>query len=91
MYLSQFCTKKPYKFDQQILHRFYRRAPYALAWVRIKKTVVEREFWTKHNLFTRDLEPKLRTHKLSTKLKDLWSFPVEYNTSVDFYFTSKNP
>ena len=31
-------------------------------------------------------DPKLRTHKLSGKLKDLWSFSVEFDLRVVFQF-----
>jgi hypothetical protein len=34
---------------------------------------------------------KLRTHKLSGKLKGLWSFSLDYNLRVVFYFTIDNP
>jgi len=33
----------------------------------------------------------LKTHKLSGKLKGLWSFSVEYDVRVIFYFTKDNP
>ena len=39
-----------------------------------------------HNPF----EPSLKTHKLSGKLKDLWSFTVEYDIRIVFYFTDNN-
>ncbi|MEP0918408.1 hypothetical protein NC981_16380 [Leptolyngbya sp. DQ-M1] len=32
-------------------------------------------------------DPSLRTHKLSGKLKDLYSFSLEYDERVVFYFT----
>jgi mRNA-degrading endonuclease YafQ of YafQ-DinJ toxin-antitoxin module len=32
-------------------------------------------------------DPTLKTHKLSGKLKDLWSFSVGYDERVLFYFT----
>ena len=46
---------------------------------RIKgKTELENRFWAKVELFTKDpFNPSLRTHKLSGKLKDLWSFSIE--------------
>jgi mRNA-degrading endonuclease YafQ of YafQ-DinJ toxin-antitoxin module len=31
-------------------------------------------------------EPSLRTHKLTGKLKDLWSFWITYEIRVIFYF-----
>jgi addiction module RelE/StbE family toxin len=33
---------------------------------------------------------KLRTHKLTGSLKDLWSFSIEYDLRVVFYFTKDN-
>lgn len=33
-------------------------------------------------------DPRLRTHKLSGQLKELWSFTVDYDCRVVFYFTS---
>ncbi len=39
-------------------------------------------------IFTSDpYDPRLKTHKLSGKLKDLWSFTVDYDERVLFYFT----
>ena len=34
--------------------------------------------------------PRLRTHKLTGQLKDLWSFSVEYDLRVVFYFVADN-
>ena len=46
----------------------------------------------KENLFKNDpFDPKLKTHKLSGKLKGLWSFSVTYNIRVVFYFTNDKP
>ena len=57
---------------------------------RIKgKSELESRFWAKVAIFTNDpFEPSLRTHKLSGKLTDLWSFSVEYDERVLFYFTN---
>ena len=59
---------------------------------RIKgKTELENKFWAKVELFTKDpFNPSLRTHKLSGKLKDMWSFSIEYDERVLFYFTDNN-
>ncbi|WP_367290077.1 type II toxin-antitoxin system RelE/ParE family toxin [Laspinema palackyanum] len=39
---------------------------------------LELKFWQKLEIFTSDpYDPSLRTHKLSGKLKDLWSFTVD--------------
>jgi mRNA-degrading endonuclease YafQ of YafQ-DinJ toxin-antitoxin module len=49
---------------------------------------IEARFWQKLQQFTVDpFEPSLRTHKLSGKVQDLWSFSIAYNTRVLFYFT----
>ncbi len=55
---------------------------------RIKgNTKLESRFWEKLEVFTNNpFDPSLRTHKLSGKLKDLWSFSVEYDQRVIFYF-----
>ncbi len=56
---------------------------------RIKgKRELKSRFWKKLELFTNNpFEPSLRTHKLSGKLKDLWSFSLEYDERVIFYFS----
>jgi mRNA-degrading endonuclease YafQ of YafQ-DinJ toxin-antitoxin module len=59
---------------------------------RIKSTESERDFWFRLDLFI--IEPynlKLKTHKLSGKLKDLWSFSLDYDLRVVFYFTKDKP
>lgn len=49
---------------------------------------LEARFWEKVEQFTIDpFDQSLKTHKLSGKLKELWSFSVEYNERVLFYFT----
>lgn len=59
---------------------------------RIKGTGVEDDFWNQLEFFSIDpYTPRLKTHKLSGKLKDLWSFSIEYNLRVVFYFTNDNP
>jgi len=59
---------------------------------RIKSTPFEHEFWIRLELFIHDpFDAKLKTHKLSGKLKDLWSFSIEYDLSVVFYFTKDKP
>lgn len=56
---------------------------------RIKGNVdLETRFFQKLELFTTDpFEQSLKTHKLSGKLKDLWSFSLDYDQRVLFYFT----
>lgn len=59
---------------------------------RIKSTDTEKEFWTRLNLFIQDpFNPRLKTHKLSGKLKNLWSFTVENDVRIVFYFTKDKP
>lgn len=48
---------------------------------------IEARFWERVERFKNDpFDPKLRTHKLSGKLKELWSFSIEYDLRVIFYF-----
>jgi mRNA-degrading endonuclease YafQ of YafQ-DinJ toxin-antitoxin module len=48
---------------------------------------LEARFWQKVEQFTIDpFDQSLKTHKLSGKLKELWSFSVEYDERVLFYF-----
>ncbi|WP_084111892.1 type II toxin-antitoxin system RelE/ParE family toxin [Gloeomargarita lithophora] len=49
---------------------------------------VEAKFWKKLEQFIQNpFEPSLKTHKLSGKLKGLWSFSVDYSIRIIFYFT----
>lgn len=49
---------------------------------------LEARFWQQVEQFTIDpFDQSLKTHKLSGKLKELWSFSVEYDERVLFYFT----
>jgi mRNA-degrading endonuclease YafQ of YafQ-DinJ toxin-antitoxin module len=49
---------------------------------------LEERFWQKVDQFTIDpFDPGLRTHRLSGKLKEFWSFSVEHDQRVLFYFT----
>ena len=42
--------------------------------------------------FTEDpFDARLKTHKLSGKLKGLWSYTIEYDLRVVFYFTKDKP
>lgn len=59
---------------------------------RIKNTLPESEFWLHVETFTNEpFNSKLKTHKLSGKLKGLWSFSIEQNIRVVFYFTKDKP
>lgn len=49
---------------------------------------LEARFWQRLEQFTREpFDPSLKTHKLSRKLKDLWSFSIDYDERVLLYFT----
>jgi len=49
---------------------------------------VEERFWQKLERFSGNpYDPSLKTHKLSGKLKEFWSFSVDYDARVLFYFT----
>ena len=51
---------------------------------------LEMRFWERVELFKKNpFDPKLRTHKLSGKLKDLWSFSVEHDLRVIFSFADQ--
>jgi addiction module RelE/StbE family toxin len=51
---------------------------------------LEELFWEKVKLFIENpFDKRLRTHKLSGKLKDLWSFSVRYDIRVVFYFEDR--
>lgn len=56
---------------------------------RIKaNTDLEEKFWQKLEQFTvNPYDTSLKTHKLSGKLKEFWSFSVDYDERVLFYFT----
>ena len=48
---------------------------------------LEIQFWERVELFkSNPFDPKLKTHRLSGRLKDLWSFSIEYDLRVVFYF-----
>jgi addiction module RelE/StbE family toxin len=49
---------------------------------------LQARFWQKMEQFQQDpFQPTLRTHKLSGKMKNTWSFSIEYDARVIFYFT----
>jgi mRNA-degrading endonuclease YafQ of YafQ-DinJ toxin-antitoxin module len=49
---------------------------------------LEAKFWQKLEQFTANpFDPSLKTHKLSGKLKEFWSFSIGYDERVLFYFT----
>jgi len=52
---------------------------------------IEDLFWDTVNIFINDpFANSLKTHKLSGKLKNLWSFSIKYNLRVIFYFEDNN-
>lgn len=55
---------------------------------RIKgQAVLETRFWVRLKLFQNNpFDQRIRTHKLSGRLKDLWSFSIEYDLRVVFSF-----
>ena len=49
--------------------------------------ILERRFKTKLEIFRENpFDQRLKTHKLSGKLQYLWSFSLEYDQRVLFYF-----
>ncbi len=51
---------------------------------------LERRFWRTTEIFTQNpFDERLKTHKLSGKLKELWSFSIEYDVRVIFYFVEE--
>ncbi len=59
---------------------------------RIKGSANEPAFWQKLELFIeKPFDTSLKTHKLSGKLKDLWSFSILYDLRVVFYLTKDKP
>lgn len=52
---------------------------------------LKKKFWETVNLFLQHpFDPRLRTHKLTGKLKGLWAFSVTYDCRVIFSFLNKN-
>jgi len=52
---------------------------------------LETKFWIKLELFQQNpFSPELKTHKLSRDLKDLWSFRIDYDNRVIFFFPDNN-
>jgi len=53
---------------------------------------LENEFWVCVQMFVENpYNPVLKTHKLSGKLRFLWSFSIDFENRVVFYFTDQNP
>ena len=52
---------------------------------------VKAMFWKEVEIFIKNpFDKRLKTHKLSGKLKDLWSFSIEYDLRVIFYFVGND-
>ena len=52
-----------------------------------KQKTFEDKFWEKVNIFIHNpFDSKLRTHKLSGKLRELFAFSIDYDNRVVFYF-----
>jgi len=52
---------------------------------------LEEVFDEKLQIFLADpFDSRLKTHKLSGNLNDVWSFSVNFNIRVTFYFAGKN-
>jgi toxin HigB-1 len=53
--------------------------------------LLEEEFWKCVQIFIKNpFDRQLKTHKLSGKLNELWSFSVDHHTRVVFFFTPNN-
>ncbi len=55
------------------------------------KRPLEETFWTRVGIFTENpYDQRLRTHKLSGQLRELWSFSITYDIRVVFYFAEQD-
>jgi len=53
--------------------------------------IKENAFYKNIDLFIDDpFNPKLKTHKLTGKFKDLWSFSIDYNLRIVFYWIDEH-
>jgi addiction module RelE/StbE family toxin len=56
---------------------------------RLTNKISERRFFQKLEVFIKNpFHPSLKTHKLSGDLEGYWSFSIEYDLRVIFYFSS---
>lgn len=70
-------------FDPAFQRSFRKRAK--------RNSRLKLKFSEKLEQFIRDpFHPSLKTHKLSGKLQDLWSFSLDYDARVLFYFVEDN-
>lgn len=55
-----------------------------------KNKALEEKFWKKAEVFVKNpFDQSLKTHKLSGVLDEVWSFSVEYDCRILFYFLSQ--
>ncbi len=55
------------------------------------QSYLEERFWDRVDIFKNDsFDNRIKTHKLSGRLKELWSFNVDYDNRVIFYFVNDN-
>ncbi len=58
----------------------------------IQSVDIDADFWIRFEWFIADpFDSRLRTHKLSGKLNGMWSFSLDYNLRVVFFFTEEKP
>ena len=51
------------------------------------RSELETKFWQRVEFFlSNPRDPRLRTHKLSGTLREMWSFTVEHDCRVVFFF-----
>lgn len=51
------------------------------------KPEIEEKFWSRVDIFFQNpFDSQLKTHKLSGKLKDLWSFSIDFSVRIIFVF-----
>jgi addiction module RelE/StbE family toxin len=51
------------------------------------KLQLQEKFWQRIELFLENpFDSRLKTHKLTGHLKELWSFSVDYDMRIIFYF-----
>jgi addiction module RelE/StbE family toxin len=56
-----------------------------------KRPDLEKKFYERTAIFAENpFDERLRTHKLSGLLKDYWSFTIEYDARVVFYFVESD-
>jgi len=70
-------------WDQSFKHSYNKR-------IKNNKEIKEK-FWNSLELFSKDtFNSKLRTHKLTGRLKGLWAFSCSYDCRIIFKFKTKD-